>query len=138
LECEYEHVPNKLLKWLNLTEERRITRLKTTFLYEKNTQKKYRIDKQKAAILVEEKIATVKNNKTILLYTPKEFRAYILKRDKRLCYYCGKKGDTIDHVIPRSKNGLTTIQNCVCACETCNNKKGNVDKVFFVNKLESN
>ena len=32
---------------------------------------------------------------------------------------------TIDHVIPRSRGGLTKWNNVVAACHTCNRKKGN-------------
>lgn len=50
----------------------------------------------------------------------------ILKRDNYTCQYCGKRGDglTIDHVIPRSRGGLTTWNNVVTACIKCNLKKG--------------
>ena len=50
----------------------------------------------------------------------------ILKRDRKTCQYCGgNEGPmTVDHVIPRSHNGRETWENLVCACEKCNNKKG--------------
>jgi len=54
-------------------------------------------------------------------------RKNILKRDGHKCAYCGR-GDlplTIDHVIPRSKNGEDSWENLVAACLPCNNKKGN-------------
>ncbi len=53
-------------------------------------------------------------------------RKNILRRDGHRCQYCGR-GDlplTIDHVIPRSRNGEETWENLVCACVHCNNKKG--------------
>ena len=50
-------------------------------------------------------------------------------RDHGLCQYCEKKvsrdESTIDHVLPRSKGGLTTWENCVLACSKCNTKKAN-------------
>jgi 5-methylcytosine-specific restriction endonuclease McrA len=53
-------------------------------------------------------------------------RKMIYKRDDYECQYCGTKKDlTIDHVIPRSKGGKDTWNNLVCACTTCNVKKGN-------------
>ena len=51
----------------------------------------------------------------------------VMIRDKHTCMYCGTKSKklTIDHVIPQSKGGKTNFDNCVAACRTCNNWKGN-------------
>ncbi|MCQ6558790.1 HNH endonuclease [Paenibacillus mendelii] len=65
------------------------------------------------------------------LYTKTDFRLYILQRDDYVCKYCGRFGDTIDHVMPKSKGGLSTPDNCVCACAECNLKKADhLDFVF--------
>ena len=50
----------------------------------------------------------------------------ILKRDRKTCQYCGRTDSfmTVDHVIPRSLGGGETWGNLVCACSTCNTKKG--------------
>jgi 5-methylcytosine-specific restriction endonuclease McrA len=50
----------------------------------------------------------------------------ILVRDRLACVYCGKKGKplTLDHVIPQSKGGKTSWENCVACCKACNTKKG--------------
>jgi 5-methylcytosine-specific restriction endonuclease McrA len=47
-------------------------------------------------------------------------------RDGFKCCYCGKTGIrlTIDHVVPKSKGGKSTFENCVAACFECNNQKG--------------
>jgi len=50
-------------------------------------------------------------------------RAGVLRRDGRRCQYCGKRADTIDHVVPRSRGGTHTWDNCVAACRTCNSRK---------------
>lgn len=53
-------------------------------------------------------------------------RKNILRRDEYKCSYCGR-GDlplTIDHVVPKSKGGIDSWDNLVCACTFCNNKKG--------------
>jgi len=31
---------------------------------------------------------------------------------------------TIDHIIPKSRGGKTTFENCVASCKPCNNNKG--------------
>jgi 5-methylcytosine-specific restriction endonuclease McrA len=49
------------------------------------------------------------------------------KRDAFTCQYCGMtltSGDlTIEHVLPRSRGGPTSWENCVSACEECNARK---------------
>ena len=50
-------------------------------------------------------------------------RAGVLRRDGRRCAYCGRRADTIDHVVPRSRGGGHTWENCVAACRLCNSKK---------------
>jgi 5-methylcytosine-specific restriction endonuclease McrA len=48
-------------------------------------------------------------------------RFNVFLRDRFQCQYCGAKDDlTFDHVIPRSKGGLTTWENVVAACAPCN------------------
>ncbi len=50
----------------------------------------------------------------------------VMVRDGFKCVYCGVTGVrfTIDHVKPKSKGGKSSFENCVCACKSCNNKKG--------------
>jgi 5-methylcytosine-specific restriction endonuclease McrA len=50
-------------------------------------------------------------------------RAGVLRRDGRRCAYCGRRADTIDHVIPRSRGGTHSWDNCVAACRICNSRK---------------
>lgn len=54
-------------------------------------------------------------------------RNNIIKRDGSTCQYCGTKKSplTIDHVLPKSRNGSDTWENLTTACVQCNNKKGN-------------
>lgn len=51
-------------------------------------------------------------------------RRGVLIRDGYVCAYCGKYGDTIDHINPRALGGKDTWENCITACKACNNKKG--------------
>ena len=53
-------------------------------------------------------------------------RFNLFLRDEFCCQYCGAKGDlTFDHVLPRSKGGVTSWENVVAACSPCNLKKAN-------------
>lgn len=62
------------------------------------------------------------------LYTKRaaklSFRKKILDHWDFTCAYCGAPADTLDHVIPRSKGGLTTSENLVACCAKCNRDKG--------------
>lgn len=51
-------------------------------------------------------------------------RSGILRRDSYTCAYCGKYGNTVDHVLPKWQNNPLSWNNGVCACQPCNNKKG--------------
>ena len=55
-------------------------------------------------------------------------RRNVLARDEHLCQYCGRHFPlqqlSLDHVLPRSRGGGTTWENVVCACLSCNVKKG--------------
>ena len=49
----------------------------------------------------------------------------VMVRDGFQCVYCGSKSNlNIDHVIPKAQNGNNSFENTVCACKTCNNRKG--------------
>jgi 5-methylcytosine-specific restriction endonuclease McrA len=54
---------------------------------------------------------------------PAVTRAGILRRDQRRCAYCGSRGDTIDHVVPKSRGGKHSWENCVACCARCNARK---------------
>lgn len=51
----------------------------------------------------------------------------ILYRDEFTCQYCGQKRPklTVDHIIPKSRGGRSSFENCVASCKPCNNKKEN-------------
>jgi 5-methylcytosine-specific restriction endonuclease McrA len=60
--------------------------------------------------------------------TVKFNRRNIFARDNNQCQYCGRKFPTselsLDHVVPRSQGGQSTWENIVCACVSCNVRKG--------------
>lgn len=64
-------------------------------------------------------------------------RKNLYLRDLFQCQYCSDTFDpdelTIDHVVPVSKGGKTTWENCVAACQDCNFSKG--DKIIPPKRL---
>lgn len=50
-------------------------------------------------------------------------RAALMHRDRWRCAYCGSKAETIDHVVPRSRGGTHSWENCVACCADCNHRK---------------
>jgi 5-methylcytosine-specific restriction endonuclease McrA len=58
-------------------------------------------------------------------------RGNVYLRDNCQCQYCGtsieRKDATLDHVLPVSKGGKSTWENCTTACGPCNASKS--DKV---------
>lgn len=61
-------------------------------------------------------------------HTVKFNRRNIFARDNNGCQYCGKKFPTqelsLDHIVPRSQGGVSSWENIVCACVSCNVRKG--------------
>ena len=55
-------------------------------------------------------------------------RRNVFARDGNQCQYCGRNFPTselsLDHVVPRSRGGITSWENIVCACVACNVRKG--------------
>lgn len=52
-------------------------------------------------------------------------RLEVFKRDHYTCQYCGKEAKqlTLDHVIPRYRDGEHTWENVASACVACNRRK---------------
>ena len=66
---------------------------------------------------------------------PLKIRLRVLERDKFRCDFCGKIPATdigaklhIDHIVPFSKGGKTTLDNLQTLCYECNLGKGNAIK----------
>jgi len=54
-------------------------------------------------------------------------RPNLWRRDEYSCQYCGVAlpGNKlqVEHVVPRSRGGVTSWENCVAACNNCNSRK---------------
>jgi hypothetical protein len=56
---------------------------------------------------------------------PKELRWAVWERDDFTCLDCGTRRNlSIDHVIPESQGGPTTLDNLKTRCVPCNSRKG--------------
>jgi 5-methylcytosine-specific restriction endonuclease McrA len=53
------------------------------------------------------------------------------------CAYCGKwmpiGTSTLDHIIPKSKNGTNSLDNLVVCCRDCNLEK---DNDYIIDRLD--
>ena len=69
-------------------------------------------------------------NYVALARSPAFTRYNIYLRDGFSCQYCGLRlpsgGLTFDHVVPRSRGGLSSWENVVAACSPCNLRKGSL------------
>ena len=67
--------------------------------------------------------------KTIL---SNKLRFAVLKRDNFTCQYCGRKPPEVilevDHIIPISEGGETSLDNLITSCRQCNRGKGKEGK----------
>lgn len=65
--------------------------------------------------------------------SPRFSRYNVNLRDMFSCQYCNTQFPqsqlTLDHVLPISKGGKTNWENIVSACNPCNGKKGNNEKI---------
>ena len=69
----------------------------------------------------------------------------IFKIQSGKCFYCEKEmnlddantpdSPTIDHIVPRSEGGVTSIFNLVCACGECNRSKGSTPVIAFMTMI---
>lgn len=59
--------------------------------------------------------------------TKARFRRRIFEAWASQCAYCADPADTLDHVLPRSRGGLTVAANLIPACRRCNGAKSSTD-----------
>lgn len=57
---------------------------------------------------------------------PREIVDAVYKRDGGRCVYCGSTENLqLDHIIPFSKGGATSVENLQLLCQKCNLEKSN-------------
>ena len=61
----------------------------------------------------------------------RQWRQSIHKFTEKSCIYCGKPSESIDHILPRSKGGLSNTENCVPACLSCNGDKSDNEAFYW-------
>lgn len=47
------------------------------------------------------------------------------RRDNYTCRYCDRPGNEVEHIVPKSRGGSLSWENCVVACRECNGRKDN-------------
>lgn len=109
-------------KWIDELENRRaINKIKEKLLAKKRKQ-----DLEKAALqeLMDEGEIFPEANKRPPI--PKEVVDVVWRRNGGKCVYCGSTENLqLDHIIPFSKGGATTVENLQLLCQKCNLQKSN-------------
>lgn len=69
----------------------------------------------------------------------KRHRKHTYRTALKKCRYCGIpltwRNATIDHIVPKSKNGSDDSHNLAIACNRCNNDKDDLSEADFRMKL---
>jgi len=132
IQCEIEKAVNKMIEYknTNIGLENLNISLKNIILRSKYLISKKLISLDDAISLVNEGNAQVYKPDTIYMPNHEDeswiVRYNVNKRDNYTCHYCGVKGDTVDHIIPKSKGGEFSEENLVCCCNDCNLEKDNL------------
>lgn len=58
------------------------------------------------------------------LITRQSWRQRIFEAWGHRCAYCNSPAESLDHIWPKAKGGLTVISNLAPACLVCNRRKG--------------
>ena len=101
--------------------------IKAVFLERVNIVEEY--DQAVHSPSLEMKLPSVVSLKTFVRPSthPAFTRFNVFLRDRFSCQYCGSRDDlTFDHLVPRSRGGMTTWSNVVAACSDCNLRKGSM------------
>ena len=64
----------------------------------------------------------------------KNWKESLHKLTKYQCIYCGKPSESLDHLHPQSKGGISITSNCVPCCLSCNGKKSDSEVLSWYRK----
>ena len=64
----------------------------------------------------------------------KNWRESLNKLTSYKCIYCGKPSESLDHLHPMSKGGISSTSNCVPCCLSCNGKKSDSEVLSWYRK----
>tara|TARA_B100000161_G_C33457133_1_gene371744 strand:+ start:495 stop:836 length:342 start_codon:yes stop_codon:yes gene_type:complete len=64
----------------------------------------------------------------------KNWRESLYKLTKYQCIYCGNPSESLDHLHPQSKGGMSIASNCVPCCLSCNGKKSDSEVLSWYRK----
>jgi len=141
IQCEIEKAVNKMIEYksINIGLENLDTTLENIILRSKYLISKKLISLDEAISLVNEGKAQVYKSDTIYMPNHEDeswiVRYNVNERDNYKCHYCGVKGDTVDHLIPKSKGGEFNEDNLVCCCGDCNIEKDNMSYEEYKSNL---
>ena len=64
----------------------------------------------------------------------RRWRQSLHRNTGKRCIYCGNPSESIDHVIPHSRGGMSITENCVPACLSCNGNKSDEEAFDWYRK----
>ena len=74
-------------------------------------------------------------------YIPLNLRRSVIDRDGPRCVYCDDDLTNaeihLDHIVPESKGGLTSLNNLQVTCRKCNLAKGVLSESEFTDRLRT-
>jgi len=132
IQCEIDKAMTKMLKFKNndIGLENLDTTLENIIVKSKYLISTYTLPLESAIWLIKEGKAQVYKPDIIYRISHENeswiVRYHVNERDNYKCHYCGNKGNTVDHVIPKSKGGEFTEENLVRCCGDCNLEKGSM------------
>lgn len=65
------------------------------------------------------------------LVTRQSWRQRIFEAWQHRCAYCGAPAESLDHIVPKAKGGLTVRSNLAPACLPCNRRKGDREVISW-------